>query len=118
MVGSFLYNCWAALIAFTIYFLVSLQSTKTPTSIIIDSFIFAIVGFLFTYLVRFIIAFVIYTPTDEQEDEHIESEETTEQSNEEVEEQTSSKDNTSPTVNNDQAEELAKVVKTMMSKDE
>lgn len=118
MVGSFLYNCWAALIAFTIYFLVSLQSTKTPTSIIIDAFIFAIVVFLFTYLVRLIIAFVMYTPTDEQEEEQVDNEETTEQSSEKVEEQTSSKDNTSNAVNNDQAEELAKVVKTMMSKDE
>ncbi|WP_397537536.1 hypothetical protein [Rummeliibacillus pycnus] len=114
MVGSFLSNCWAAVIAFTIYFLMTFQSVENPTSIIIHSFIVAVIVFLLTYIVRFIIAFVMYTPSDEEST----VQETTIQSDGEVEEQHSLKEKTSSTLSDNQAEELAKAVKTMMSNDE
>ena len=114
MIGSFLSNCWAAVIAFTIYFLMTFQSVENPTSIIIHSFIVAVIVFLLTYIVRFIIAFVMYTPSDEESTDQ----ETTIQSDGEVEEQHSLKENTSSTLSENQAEELAKAVKTMMSNDE
>ncbi|HWI47887.1 MAG TPA: hypothetical protein VNU45_06630 [Rummeliibacillus sp.] len=115
MIGSFLSNCWAAVIAFTIYFLMTFQSLDNPTSIIIHSFIVAIIVFLLTYVFRFIIAFVMYSPSDEESTDH---EETTVQSDGEVEEQHSLKEKSSSIPSEDQAEELAKAVKIMMSNDE
>ncbi|MGR6897794.1 hypothetical protein [Rummeliibacillus sp. BSL5] len=110
MAGSIFYNWWAALAAFTIYFFCNLQSGDTPTQILIQTFIIALVVFVASFLVRYLIAFVMYTPTEiEQEenpsDEHIEVNEDMEKANLEV--------NTES-----QAEELAKAVKTMMAQDE
>ncbi|MBO2534598.1 hypothetical protein [Rummeliibacillus suwonensis] len=114
MVGSFLYNCWAAVIAFTIYFLMTFRSFNSPTSIIIKAFIAASIVFFLTYLVRFIIAFVLYTPPEEssQDGEELEG-----RSESEVEEQ-SENDKASEEFSDDQAQKLAKTVKTMMSNDE
>ncbi|MGG0657959.1 hypothetical protein [Rummeliibacillus pycnus] len=115
MVGSFLSNCWAAVIAFTIYFLMTFQSLETPTTIIIHSFVVAIIVFLLTYLVRFLIAFVMYSSSA---DESTNDEENNLKSNLEMEEQDSLEKNSSEIPNVDQAEELAKAVKTMMLNDE
>lgn len=116
MVGTFLSNCWAAVIAFTIYFLITFQSLNTPTSIIVKSFVVAIIVFFATYLVRFIIAFVMYTPEENQDDANVQSESQSQNEDEDVE--NLKKEKTSEKITVDQAEELAKSVKTMMANDE
>lgn len=116
MVGTFLSNCWAAVIAFTIYFLITFQSLNTPTSIIVKSFVVAIVVFFATYLVRFFIAFVMYTPEENQDDANVQSESQSKSEAEDVEDL--KKEKASQKITVDQAEELAKSVKTMMANDE
>ena len=122
MVGTFLSNCWAAVIAFTIYFLITFQSLNTPTSIIVKSFVVAIIVFFATYLVRFIIAFVMYTPEENQDDANVQSERQSQgqSKNEDEDEDIENlrKEKTSEKITVDQAEELAKSVKTMMANDE
>ncbi|MGE7917884.1 hypothetical protein ACQKM9_02910 [Viridibacillus sp. NPDC093762] len=65
MVGSILWNCWASLIGFSIYFFMTFQSSKMPTTILFNSFIIALVVFLVAFLVRFVIAFVFFSPQSE-----------------------------------------------------
>ncbi|MEK4761523.1 hypothetical protein MHH85_14810 [Viridibacillus sp. FSL E2-0187] len=65
MVGSILWNCWASLIGFSIYFFTTFQSFKTPTTILFNSFLIALVVFLIAFLVRFVIAFVFFSPQSE-----------------------------------------------------
>lgn len=63
MYGSFLYNCWAALIGFTIYFIVALQQPlATPLSILLSSFLAAAILFVVTYGVRYLLGYVLFTP--------------------------------------------------------
>lgn len=120
MVGTFLSNCWAAVIAFTIYFLITFQSLNTPTSIIVKSFVVAIIVFFVTYLVRFIIAFVMYTPVENQDDANVQSESQSKSEDEDEDEDVENlkKEKASEKITVDQAEELAKSVKTMMANDE
>ncbi|MGX9133687.1 hypothetical protein ACWV26_04760 [Rummeliibacillus sp. JY-2-4R] len=114
MVGSYLTNCFAALIAFTIYFLMSLQSLKSPSTIIIWSFIVAIIVFLITYLIRYLIAFVMYTSSDEEAID--EGEKATQNHKKDADK--SLKENKDEILTENQAKELAEAVKTMMSNDE
>ncbi|WP_170061494.1 hypothetical protein [Rummeliibacillus pycnus] len=72
--------------------------------------------FLLTYVVRFIVAFVMYTPSDEESAD--DKEKTTEKTDEVEEAQHSMKEKSSGIPSEDQAEALAKAVKTMMSNDE
>lgn len=96
MAGSIFYNCWAALIGFTIYFLANFRYGN-PTKIIISSFIVAAISFIAMYLFRFLIGYIISTPKEEKpikakvEDE-----------------QPSNKENENP-------EEIAKVIREMLN---
>lgn len=113
MVGSFLYNCWAAVIAFTIYFFMTFQTFKTPARIITNAFVVAVIVFLLTYMVRFIIAFVTDNPPEEtlqgDTEKMVQSENATEENSVNVK--------NSEEFSEGQAKELAKAVKTMMSND-
>ncbi|MBU0905274.1 MAG: hypothetical protein KKF57_08755 [Firmicutes bacterium] len=57
MVGSILSNCWAALIAFSLYFALALPN-GTPISILTGSFIWALVLFLLTFIIRYLLYYV------------------------------------------------------------
>ncbi|MGE7621808.1 hypothetical protein ACQKMD_01775 [Viridibacillus sp. NPDC096237] len=111
MVGSILWNCWAALIGFSIYFFMTFQSFKTPTTILFNSFIIAFVVFLIAFLVRFIIGFVFFSP---QSEEFNLSEGELVVNNEQTKEQQASQMNNNIEEN---AEEVAKVVQSMMLED-
>ena len=114
MVGSYLTNCFAALIAFTIYFLMTFQSIKSPTTIIIWSLFVAMIVFLITYLIRYLIAFVLYTPSEEESSDDSEK---AKQNNEKNADE--SINGIKPeTVTENQAKELAEAVKTIMLNDE
>ena len=65
MYGTFLYNCWAALIGFTAYFSLALQRPYAmPLETLGGSFVAALVVFLCTYPARLFLGYVLFTPED------------------------------------------------------
>ncbi|MDM5351021.1 hypothetical protein QUF65_09005 [Lysinibacillus sphaericus] len=117
MFGSIFYNLWGALIAFTIYFFSTFQKPYTPLRVIIGSFITAIIVFLVMYIVRTLIAYILYTP--EVNEEAVEGElgdneqTTTEGTNQEV-----ASANSTVEFQDENSEEIAQVVRTMMNREE
>ncbi|MET1015094.1 MAG: hypothetical protein ABWX61_11400 [Paenisporosarcina sp.] len=57
MVGSILSNCWAALLAFSLYFALALP-TGTPASILTGAFFWSFVFFLITFIIRYLLNYV------------------------------------------------------------
>ncbi len=117
MFGSIFYNLWGALMAFTIYFFSTFLKPYTPLRIIIGSFVTAIIVFLLMYIVRFLIAYILYTPeVDEEavEGELAENEQTTpEGTNQEAASAQSTVE-----FQDENSEEIAQVVRTMMNREE
>ncbi|MFU8646193.1 hypothetical protein ACNA06_02595 [Lysinibacillus sp. RSDA_15] len=117
MFGSIFYNLWGALIAFTIYFFSTFQKPYTPLRVIIGSFITAIIVFLVMYIVRILIAYILYTPEVNEEaveGELGDNEQTTpEGTNQEV-----ASANSTVEFQDENSEEIAQVVRTMMNREE
>ena len=113
MYGSFLYNCWAALLGFTVYFVIVLQQPYVmPISALIGAFVTAFIVFLCTFLVRMFLGYVLYTPEEVEFQESIEVEG---QPNTSDELKIPSVEQTSTVEFEDEnSEEIAKVVRTMM----
>ena len=113
MYGSFLYNCWAALLGFTVYFVIVLQQPYVmPISTLIGAFVTALIVFLCTFLVRMFLGYVLYTPEELEFQESIEVEG---QPNTSDELKIPSVEQTSTVEFEDEnSEEIAKVVRTMM----
>jgi len=105
MFGSILYNLWGALIAFSIYFFLNFTAPAAPWVIISKSFVAAVIGFLVTYIIRFLISYVLYTP---ETDEIVE---------EEKEEATMPSSATADEFEEENPEEVAKAVRTMMEEE-
>ena len=117
MYGSILYNCWGALIGFAIYFLISLQNKFTmPLLIIFGSFVTAIVVFLVVFLVRMLLHFVFFTP----EDTTVIVEELKEESNQQqlIDELPPLDQGTSIEFSDENSEDIARAVRTMMHNNE
>ena len=118
MFGSIFYNLWAALIAFSIYFFITFQSSNFPIRILIGSFVTAILVFFAMFLVRYLVSFILYTPESEEsltDDEH----------NEVVQDENNLENNHEKQVTNstvefqdENTEEIAQVVRTMMHREE
>ena len=113
MYGSFLYNCWAALLGFTVYFIIVLQQPYVmPISALVGAFVTAFIVCLCTFLVRIFLGYVLYTPTEMEFQEPLEVEGQL-NTNEELQiplvEQTSAVE-----FEDEHTEEIAKVVRTMM----
>ncbi|KOY82701.1 hypothetical protein I6G82_13215 [Lysinibacillus macroides] len=116
MFGSIFYNLWGALIAFSIYFFSTFQKPHTPLRIIISSFVAAIIAFIAMYIVRFLIAYILYTPEDNEEaieDEQDEGKERLEEQNQETPVAQSTVE-----FQDENSEEIAQVVRTMMNREE
>ena len=113
MYGSFLYNCWAAVLGFTVYFIIVLQQPYVmPISALIGAFVTAFIVFLCTFLVRMFLGYVLYTPEEVEFQESIEVEgqqNTSEELQIPLVEQTSTVE-----FEDENSEEIAKVVRTMM----
>lgn len=103
MYGSIFYNLWMALSAFTLYFLLNFLSNEAPLKIVLYSFMWAGIAFLLTFILRGLIAYILYTPEEDVEEEELQQTD----SNEEL------KDEAPHT-----SEEIAEVVKSMMNEDE
>lgn len=103
MYGSIFYNLWIALGAFALYFFLNFLSNEAPLSIVLYSFMWAGIAFLLTFILRALIAYILYTPElteDDVEEEIAQSDEVT-------------KDETTHT-----SEEIAEVVKSMINEDQ
>lgn len=117
MFGSIFYNLWGALIAFSCYFFITFQQPYTPLRIIIGSFIAAIIVFFVMYIVRFLIAYVLFTPNADQAlaDSGLE-----ENSSTHPDEGSNVASSTSSTVEfqDENTEDIAQVVRTMLNRED
>ena len=124
MYRSILFNCWIALFAFTVYFIYTIYQSNgmaAPIETIVWSLLWAVVGFFVAFAIRAVIDYVMYTPA------HIDLDddgETTDISNEQAE-HNNLKDLSNGKVNSstvefqdENSEEIAQVVRTMMSNEE
>lgn len=117
MFGSIFYNLWGALMAFTIYFFSTFLKPYTPLRIIIGSFVTAIIVFLVMYIVRFLIAYILYTP--EVDEEAVEGElAENEQITPEGTNQEAASAQSTVEFQDENSEEIAQVVRTMMNREE
>ncbi|WP_155590252.1 hypothetical protein [Lysinibacillus cavernae] len=117
MFGSIFYNLWGALIAFTIYFFSTFQEPYTPLRVIMGSFIVAIIVFIVMYIVRFLIAYILFTP--EVNEEAVEGDlEDNELDSTEGEKQEVPAANSTVEFQDENSEEIAQVVRTMMNREE
>lgn len=117
MFGSILYNLWAALIAFSIYFFIMLRSSDAPIQILIGSFVTAILVFFAMFLVRYLVSFILYTPEIEDsltDDEHREAGQDDNDPEHNHEKKTA---NSTVEFQDENTEEIAQVVRTMMHRE-
>lgn len=110
MVGTLLLNFWAALAGFTISFLIMFQKPGSPFNIIIGSFMFAIIGFVAMFIIRYLIGYILYTPEDNIEASNEDENKSDTKASQQSKESTSSFE-----MNDSSSEEIAKVVRTMMN---
>ena len=116
MYGSILYNCWSALLGFTVYFVLALQNEfAAPLGILIGSFVAAIGAFVLMFAIRFLLNFILFTP----EQVTFATEEIVHTNVEEQQLEGQSLLNQSSTVefDDENVEDIAKVVRTMMHQD-
>ncbi|GAB0167142.1 multidrug resistance efflux pump [Lysinibacillus sp. CTST325] len=117
MFGSIFYNLWGALIAFSIYFFSTFLKPYTPLRIIIGSFVAGIIVFFVMYIVRFLIAYILFTPEDAEEVVDSEHEEN-ESGNREEDNQETPTANSTVEFQDENSEEIAQVVRTMMNRED
>ncbi len=120
MYGSFLYNCWAALFAFTISFLIMLVNASAvimPLPTMGIALLWAFVGFVGAYGLRGILYYILYTPKMSELVVSSDAEQTSSAihpGNDVL-----SKPSTSTVEFSDEStEDIAQVVRTMLSKEE
>ncbi|WP_052126010.1 cytochrome b/b6 domain-containing protein [Ureibacillus massiliensis] len=116
MVGSILLNFWAALISFSLYFLLTFQKPYSPLNILIGSFIFALVGFFVMYIFRYIFGYIMYTPEDSIF-EHHPQQTINDNDNSNALQDVSNNHHTSAKDELDNPEEIANIVRMMMDND-
>lgn len=117
MFGSIFYNLWGALIAFSLYFFMTLQQPYTPLRIIIGSFVAAIIVFFVMYIVRFLIAYVLFTPTADPSEDDSGLEETSASVVDEKGKETSTT-NSTVEFQDESTEDIAQAVRTMMHRED
>ncbi|QCR31821.1 hypothetical protein [Lysinibacillus sp. SGAir0095] len=120
MYGSILYNFWAGILGFSIYFFYTLSDTSIPYTNLVGSLIAAVASFMAMFAIRYLLKYVLYTPNDDlfdgfnKENERLREQLLSNKSN-----QTNPDASTSTMEFKDQStEEIAKVVQTMMLQDE
>ena len=122
MYRSILFNCWIALIAFSVYFILTIYKTNgaaAPVNTLAMSLLWAVIGFLFAYGIRAFLNYILYTP--EQIEIATEMEEMKSVTHE-FEEATSGSVRSDPTstveFQDESSEDIAQVVRTMLNRDE
>lgn len=115
MNGSIFYNFWAALFSFAVYFIWAIQDPYAmPWPTIGKALVFAAVGYVAMYVIRYFMGYVFYTPEafvySEIEDEQINMEAMSENQNQFVPQN----ERSTVEFEEDNTEEIAKVVRTML----
>lgn len=113
------YNFWAALLSFAVYFIVAIQNPYAmPLPTIGAAFVIAVIAFSLMFLVRYFLGYVFYTPeapvlsqTEEELPGAVEKETNKEQS-------VTQSDRTAMEFEDENTEEIAKVVRTMLQGDD
>lgn len=114
MFGSIFYNFWGALSSFTVYFVWALQQTSPqPIPVILQSFVAAMIGFIVMYAVRYLIGYIMYTPEQIVEEEVVEQEGAASEFTD-LEMLIQTKDSSIAEFHDEDSEEIAKVVRTML----
>ena len=107
MYGSILFNCWGALIGFTIYFCLSLQNKlAAPLTILTGSFITAVIVFILIFFIR------MFTPAEISIS--CEKQQQTKQNEVNINGLPMIEQATSNELGDTNSEEIAKAVRTMM----
>ena len=115
MFGSIFYNCWAALFSFAVYFIWSIQDPyASPWPTIGTSFIVAIIGFIAMFIIRYFIGYVFYTPQGVVFTDTVDEQGDVETVNGNQNQFVPQKERTTVEIEENNTEEIAKVVRTML----
>ena len=113
MYGSILFNCWGALIGFTIYFCLSLQNKlAAPLTILTGSFITAVIVFILIFFIRMFLSYILFTP--DEVSISFEEQQQTKQNEVNINGLPMIEQATSNELGDTNSEEIAKAVRTMM----
>ena len=118
MYGSMLFNFWAALVSFSLYFLWAMQETfPMPLPTLVSSLVAAIIGFVVMYQIRLLFGYVFYTPESIIFSDVLD--ETSKQDGMNTNSQMNLPENSSAVeFEDDNSEEIAQVVRTMLHKED
>ena len=124
MYRSIFFNCWIALIAFTLYFIKTIYDTggtAAPIPTIAWSFLWAAIGFVLAYGIRAFLDYILYTP--EQIDVAVDTvwdQNTSDSLDREAMSGSTLAARNSSTVEfqDESSEDIAQVVRTMLQRDE
>lgn len=105
--GNIFYNCWIALAPFSVHFLIAMQSPYATPRVLFGCFATAIIAFFAAYIIRYIIAYVLYTP--EADDEQQMNAQQLRDDELQMQEK-----NSTIEFNDESSEEIAEVVRTML----
>ena len=115
MFGSIFYNCWAALISFTVYFIWAVQDPyANPWPTIGASFVAAVIGFIVMFIIRYFIGYAFYTPEGVEFTKMTDEQGNVETVNEYQNQFVPKSERTATEFEEENTEEVAKVVRTML----
>lgn len=114
MYGSIFYNCWGALFGFTIYFIIAIMNPfAMPINTLLIAFIIAAGVFLVMFPIRYLIGYIFFTPN-----EVVFSSEDSSQLDDDTSLELAQQRTSTVEFADESTEEIAQVVRTMMSKDD
>jgi hypothetical protein len=117
MFGSIFYNCWAALFSFAVYFIWAIQDPYAyPLPTIGASFVVAVIGFIAMFIIRYFIGYVFYTPKGVVFSDMVDEQGDGVTVNGNQNQFVPQNERTTVEIEENNTEEIAKVVRTMLHK--
>ncbi|MGE7982604.1 multidrug transporter [Solibacillus sp. NPDC093137] len=118
MFGSIFYNFWAALLSFAVYFIAGIQNPYAmPLPTIGAALVISAIAFSLMFLIRYFLGYVFYTPeapvlSQTEEELPVVAKET------DKTQTVPQSDHTTMEVEDENTEEIAQVVRSMLQSDE
>lgn len=118
MFGSIFYNFWAALLSFAVYFIAGIQNPYAmPLPTIGAALVISVIAFSLMFLIRYFLGYVFYTPeapvlSQTEEELPVVAKET------DKTQTVPQSDHTTMEVEDENTEEIAQVVRSMLQSDE
>lgn len=118
MFGSIFYNFWAALLSFAVYFIAGIQNPYAmPLPTIGTALVISAIAFSLMFLIRYFLGYVFYTPeapvlSQTEEELPVVAKET------DKTQTVPQSDHTTMEVEDENTEEIAQVVRSMLQSDE